>query len=110
MLGLCEVFKIDRQDGHEYVSHPDFTEVRKIWAARFTEMGGNLNSDSVKDPTSLLDTLFGVNANGINLSSFVPRGVLVQGPAYTPIRKPKPVKKIRKATDRPGELFGGGNT
>lgn len=90
MLSLAEVFKLDKEDGAEYTTRPDFDAVRKSWAARYRELGGDLKSPEVKDPAAYLDTITGVNANGINSHSFVPPGVLVQEPSCTPVKKTKP--------------------
>lgn len=107
LLGLAEVMKLDKHDNHAYTNDPAFDSVRKAWAARFTELGGNLKSPEVKDPTAFLDTLLGKNADGINLTRFSSKTLRTQEPAYTPVRKPKPAARKRPTGtgQRTAELF-----
>jgi hypothetical protein len=104
LLGLAEVFKLDKRDNHEYTAHPDFELVRKAWADRYTELGGNIKSSDVKDPSAFLDTMLGKNAHGVVLQRFASRGVLVQEPSTTTIKKPSPAAKRRPVQSR--SIFG----
>lgn len=72
LLYLAEVFKADAKTLDNYTTDPAFSEVRKAWAERYVDLGGDLKSTDLKDPTAFLDTLLGKNANGIELRKIFP--------------------------------------
>lgn len=92
LLYLAEVFRADAKTLDNYTTDPAFSEVRKAWAERYVDLGGDLKSTDLKDPTAFLDTLLGKNANGIELRKIFPVGHR-SVPETKPLAKQPPKKR-----------------